>query len=345
MPSLLRHFSAPVILERDWNEDELLFLFTHDTDAFNRWDAGQTYMLGILHRLVDDPGTEIPPALAGAFTRILAQAQADPAFTARALAVPAEDWLAEQLPVVDPDAVHRARRTLVCWLGERLREAWQAAYRDFTVPGPYRFDARDMGRRALRNLALAYLTADRDEAALALALTHYREAGNMTDRMAALGVLAHMDRPEVDEVLDEFHRRWRYDGEVVDKWLALQAGSERPGTPARVRELLDHPDFALTHPNRVRALIGRFAFGNPVHFHAADGSGYRFLAEQVIALDALNPQIAARLVQALTRWRRYEPGRREKMRSALERIAAHSPLSRDLAEVVTRSLQPQPEEA
>ncbi len=339
VPSLLRHFSAPVILERDWSEDELRFLFTHDTDAFNRWDAGQTWMLGILRRLVDDPGAEIPPALAGAFARTLDRAGDDPAFAARALAVPAGDWLAEQLPVVDPHAVHRARRTLVRWLGERLREAWQAAWRDFAVPGPYRFEARDMGRRALRNLALAYLTADRDEAALALALAHYREAGNMTDRMAALGVLAHMDRPEVDEVLDEFHRRWHHDGEVVDKWLALQAGSERPGTLARVRRLMEHPDFQLTHPNRVRALIGRFAFGNPLHFHAADGSGYAFLADRVIALDALNPQVAARLVQALTRWRRFEPGRRAQMRAALERIAAHHPLSRDLAEVVHKSLQ------
>jgi aminopeptidase N len=328
VPSLLRGFSAPVILKYAYTEDDLLYLMANDDDAFNRWEAGQRLATSAI---LDDRG--VPTQAFVAAARNLLD-NPDPAFAAEALNLPAESFLAEQMELVDPDRLHESRNTLRRELAKALERELLATYRKLKGEGRYSPDARAIGRRALRNLCLGYLA---ELGHSKLADEQFRGADNMTDAMAALTALANLDCAERLPALESFYARWQHDALVVDKWLAVQATSRLPGTLARVSELLSHPAFDIKVPNKVYSLIRAFA-SNHVRFHAADGSGYAFLADQVIALNKLNPQVAARMARGFDRWRRFDEGRKAKARAQLERIRDTKALTRDVAEIVTKAL-------
>ncbi|MCC6135467.1 MAG: aminopeptidase N [Candidatus Contendobacter sp.] len=343
IPSLLRGFSAPVKLNTTETEADLRFRLAHDSDDFNRWDAGQTLAIRTLLALVEARRQgqlwTLPESFSAAFNRALTSG-AEPALLAQVLTLPGESYLAEQMNVVDVDGIHAARRFMQRTLAERLREPLQAAYADLhrAEQNGYRIDAEAIGRRALKNVCLDLLLQLDDPDWPALALRQFHTAGNMTDQLGALAALATADSPERSEALTAFYVRWRHEALVVDKWLSVQATSRRPDTLAVVQSLMGHEAFNLRNPNKVRALIGAFSQANPVHFHAADYSGYTFLADQILALNAFNPQIAARLTAAFTRWRKYDPVRRQGMQVQLERILAAPALSPDVYEIAAKSL-------
>ena len=342
VPSLLRGFSAPVKL-KDVPLERLIFLAVHDTEPFARWEAGQQVATKILlDRIAGHQRGEAPAPLDSglitAMRRILADAGRDPAFAAEALTLPSEAFLADQLAVVDVGAIHAAREGARAALGEALAAEFAAAYRDLADAGPYSIDGRSIGRRALRNTCLAYLAAADSAKGAVLALAQFEAARNMTDVLAALTVLVDLDRPERAAALARFYELWSHDDLVIDKWFALQARSSLPQTPDRVQDLTRHPAFERKNPNRVRALVGTFAQANQLRFHDASGAGYRLLADEVIALDPLNPTTAARLVQSLGSWRRHEPARQAMMRRELERVLATPSLSKNTYEVVSKSL-------
>jgi aminopeptidase N len=342
VPSLLRSFSAPVILRFPYSEADLTQLLAHDSDDFNRWEAGQRLALNILLRGISEHqagrAPQFPDAFVSAFVSVLAQAGADPAFAADALALPSEGYLSEQMPIIDPDAIHAVRVALRRHLAQALRSEWLQAYRNYETRGPYSPDAAAAGRRALRNLCLSYLMEIDEEQPRTLAMQQFETADNMTDAMAALSVLANCDCPQRRVAIERFYERWHGEALVVDKWFSVQATSRLPDTLANVLELMRHPAFELRNPNRVRALISSFCHANQVRFHAASGAGYAFLADQVAALDPLNPQVAARLARALDRWKKLDSERQAHARQALERMRDIPGLSRDTFEVVTRSL-------
>jgi aminopeptidase N len=341
VPSLLRDFSAPVILDFAYSEVELAHLLAHDSDPFNRWEAGQR----LYSRLILDATAAIsaggapdwPASVAAAAARVLEDAEADPAFAAEALSLPGEATLAEQMEVVDPDALHAARNGLRLFLSERLGAQFMVCYQRLAPTGAYRPEPLDVGRRALRNLCLGYLCEADSAEGRALASHQFNTTDNMTDQFAALSTLAQSEGEERQQAMDAFYRRWQGESLVVDKWLQVQAGSRRPGTLAEVERLVSHPAFDLRNPNKVYALLRAFG-SNHVHFHAANGSGYRFLAEQTIRLDAINPQVASRLARCFDRWRRFDSGRQAHARAALDSLRNHAGLSRDVFEVVERSL-------
>jgi aminopeptidase N len=328
VPSLLREFSAPVILEYPYSEDDLLALMARDDDPFNRWEAGQR----LAGSIILDKGGKPSAAFIEAARRILRDP--DPAFAAEALTLPGETFLAEQMAVVDPDRLHDSRNALRRALAAALKEDLSRTYESLGSKTPYSPDARSIGRRSLRNLCLGYL-GELGESSLAYA--QFRAADNMTDAMAALSVLANLDCPEREPALAAFYGRWQEEALVVDKWLAVQAGSRLATTLPTVRKLMKHPAFDLKVPNRVYALIRTFA-ANHVRFHAADGAGYAFLANQVIALNRINPQIAARMARAFDRWRRFDEARKSAAKKELERIRDTEGLSKDVAEIVSKAL-------
>ncbi|GIZ51360.1 aminopeptidase N [Noviherbaspirillum aridicola] len=343
VPSVLRNFSAPVHLDIDYTEAELAFLMAHDSDAFNRWEAGQRLAMRRMLALVKTvrEGGQADAGAAGplhdAFRATLTDSRLDPAFQEFALTLPSETVLAEQLDVVDPHAIHAVRQAMRRSLAQALRGEWQIAYQANRTPGEYSPDAESAGKRGLKNLALAYLVELDDDAAHRLAQTQYDNANNMTDRIGALAALANSSAPGREQALARFYEDFEQEALVVDKWFSLQAMSRKTDVAA-VRELMRHPAFTLKNPNRARSLIFSFCNGNPSQFHAADGSGYEFWAEQVIALNAINPQVAARLARTLDRWRKYEPALQQKMKAALQKVAATRSLSKDVLEVVTKSL-------
>jgi len=341
VPSLLRRFSAPVILEFDYSEAELTHLMAHDADAFNRWEAGQRLATGILLRGIEahraGQAVDLPPAFVDAFARVLRDGPKDPAFAAEALGLPSETYLAEQMEVVDPDAIHAVRTELRRELARRLESELAGTYASLKTSGPYSPDAQSAGKRSLRNLALSYLMELESTDAYALCAEQFAAADNMTDRMAALAAIANSQAPARDPALERFYQDWKHEPLVVDKWLAVQATSRLPDTLARVERLMHHEAFDIRNPNKVYALIRAFC-ANHVRFHAADGSGYAFGADRVLELDALNPQIAARIARAFDRWKKFDAGRQAHARAALERIRAKAGLSKDVAEVVTKAL-------
>jgi aminopeptidase N len=328
VPSLLREFSAPVILDYPYTEDELLQLLAKDDDPFNRWEAGQRLAASIILERNGEPSK--------AFLEAARQVMRDPdpAFVAEALNLPAETFLAEQMERVDPDRLHESRNRLRRALAAALENEFRSAYEKLASKSAYSPDAKSIGRRALRNLSLGYLGELGDTK---LAYAQFRSADNMTDAMAALATLANLDCPERQPALAAFYDKWKDEPLVVDKWLAVQAASRLPGTLDTVRSLLKHPAFDLKVPNRVYALIRTFA-ANHVRFHAASGEGYRFLADQVVSLNELNPQVAARMTRAFDRWRRFDDTRQTLARAQLERIRDTDKLSKDVAEIVAKAL-------
>lgn len=350
LPSLLRNFSAPVIVEYDYSAEQLAFLLAHDSDPFNRWEAGQRLATRELLTLAGRAATGVPlqldDSVVDAFARVLTDETLSPAFRELALMLPSEAYLAEQMAESNPAAVHAARQFVRKRLANALRKDWLALYDKHRTPGAYEATPEASGHRALKNLALSYLAELDDPAeAVRLASAQYDTANNMTDRSAALSALlnasaANGGSVQAQEALDDFYRRFEKEPLVIDKWFALQAtqrGSAQRPVIETVRKLMTHPAFNLKNPNRARSLIFSFCAANPAQFHAEDGSGYAFWADQVIALDAINPQVAARLARSLELWRRFTPALRDGMRAALEKVASQAK-SRDVREIVEKAL-------
>jgi aminopeptidase N len=344
VPSLNRGFSAPVKLAVERTSDDLRFLAAHDTDPFNRWQALQTLATGVLIDNVTrrhDSGAQRNKGLIDALGSILAQPTLEPAFAALALTLPSEADIARDIGKdVDPGAIFRERTTLRAVVGEELAGALQLTYRRMTSSQPYSPDAASAGRRALRNCCLDLLVASGDKAARALAVEQFTVADNMTDRLAALATLSLQDVPERDQAFEAFYARHQSDALVIDKWLSLQAAIPEAATLDRVRSLTSHKAFSFGNPNRVRSLIGSFAQTNQTQFNRGDGAGYDFVADCVLALDPKNPQVAARLMTAFRSWRALEPVRRAKAEATLRRVARNAGLSRDVRDIVDRSLAP-----
>jgi aminopeptidase N len=333
--SINRGFSAPVVIESDRTPADLAFLSGHDDDPFARYEAMQQLMLDTLVAGAVE-GTADHDGVIRAVAATLADPALDPAFVAEAVLLPAEGFIADQLATVDPEAVFAAREALRRDLAQRLEGQWREAYDG--VREPYAYTPRAKGLRRLRNVALGYLTATGGEDAAKLAYTQFAAADNMTDRQGALTTLANSDTPERIAALDIFYNRYADNPLVLDKWFQTQALSTRGDTVETVAELVRHRDFSLANPNRARAVVGAFGV-NQRAFNRADGAGYRFLADQLIALDRLNPQTAAKLLPPLGRWRRFDPARAALMRGELERIVGTPGLSKDLFEQASKSLE------
>jgi aminopeptidase N len=341
-PSLLRNFSAPVKLKLDLPAERRRQLIAHDGDPFNRWEMAQQYATRLILEIIGAIQSGKAPAPDSAFIEalrdVLRDGALDKALIADTLVLPPEDYLAQQMAVVDVEAVHAARETLRRAIAERLKEDFRAAYHGNASNQPYRPDPASTARRRLRNVALGYLGALGDSESVSRCQEQARTADNMTDELGALAVLNDLDDPARDDALAAFYARWKDDPLVIDKWFSLQAMSSLPGTLANVETLLAHPSFSIKVPNKVRALIGAFCQSNQLRFHAADGKGYAFLADRVLELNRINPQVAARLVGAFGQWRRFDAGRQALMKSALERIAGTEGLSPDVYEVATKTL-------
>jgi aminopeptidase N len=341
-PSLLRGFSAPV-KPQGVPLDRLKFLAIHDTDPVARWDAGQRAATQVLLARIAlwRDGKALPaldPDLVEAARHNLAGAARDPAFAAEALLLPGELALADEMAVVDVEAIHAVREEARAAIATALASEFAAAYRELADPGPYKTDGASIGRRALRNAVLAYLAAGEKRKGARLAEAQFDAQQNMTDVLAALSVLTDIDCAERATALDAFYRRWQDDPLVIDNWFSLQARSALPGTMTAVKELTGHPAFTRGNPNRWRALIGVFANANRLHFHAASGEGYAFLADEVLAIDPSNPQLAARAVQPLGQWRRFDPAHQALMKAQLQRIHDTKGLSANTFEMVSKSL-------
>jgi aminopeptidase N len=360
--SFLRGFSAPVKVESFQGREELAFLMAHDSDLFNRWDAANRLSESVIFECVKCLQTGGTPVIDALFVEALrlnllvvneAGKQNDTssrhAFLAQVLTLPSENTLALNMEVIDPDSLFLARRfvraELARQLASELRHCYAITREDDAPisqsPIPYVLTPEAMGRRSLKNVCLSCLMAMEPlpPEHLELALRQYGRKANMTDVMAALGALVHCPEDQArQEALADFYQQWQHEPLVVDKWLTLQATSSLDNTLDRVRELLAHPAFSLTNPNKVRALIGAFGSGNHVRFHVATGAGYQFLADQIIRLDPVNPQIAARLMSPFTSWRRYDSQRQGLMREQMERIAGQKNLSAGVTEVVRKSL-------
>ena len=348
VPSILRGFSAPVRLNWDDSDANLLTLLAHDSDAFNRWEAGQRLMLRTAVRAVqghDDPGSaKLDASVMQALRQVLRHPDLDAAFKELVLTLPSEGYVAEQLEVVDPQRIHGVREALKAQLAQELFHDWHWAYETYGQDAGFQTDARSSGRRALAGMALSYLCLHARQASDPVwpgkALQRFKDASNMTDRFNALSALVQSGHAHAEQALQRYYRIFKGEELALDKWFALQAGaSDRGGQVLPVvRQLLKHPDFQLRNPNRARSVIFSFCSANPGAFHRTDAAGYIFWSEQVLALDAINPQVAARLARALDRWKKLAEPYRSAAAEALRRVAAKPDLSKDVRELVARAL-------
>ncbi|AZC81942.1 aminopeptidase N [Pseudomonas chlororaphis] len=346
LPSLLRGFSAPVKLSFPYNRDQLMFLMQHDSDGFNRWDAGQQLAVQVLQDLIaqhqQGQALVLDQRLVTALATLLADDSLDQAMVAEMLSLPGEAYLTEISEVADVEAIHAAREFARQQLADSLFDGlWKRyqANREVSRTTGYVAESAHFARRALQNIALSYLMLTEKPQVLAAAIEQFDTADNMTERLTALAVLVNSPfEAEKAKALAVFAEHFKDNALVMDQWFSVQAGSTLPGGLERVKALMQHKAFNIKNPNKVRALIGAFAGQNLINFHAADGSGYRFLADLVIQLNGFNPQIASRQLAPLTRWRKYDSARQALMKGELERIRASGELSSDVFEVVSKSL-------
>jgi aminopeptidase N len=339
--SLLRGFSAPVKLKMERSDDELMFLMANDTDEFNRWDACQQMAIKTILALVREQqaGKQLVlnSRFIGAFRKTLENTSLDHGFLAMALTLPSETYLAEFMDEIDPTAVHEARQFVVRTLGSQMKDVFLKLHRILRNDDSYRLDPASVGKRSLRNVCLGYLAELDTREVRLLCVEQFHKSSNMTEVIAALASLANLDCQEREDSLAEFYGKWKQDPLVMDKWLAIQAGSSLPKTLDNVKALTKHPAFSIKNPNKVRALISAFS-ANAVRFHDAGGAGYAFLADTVLQVDAMNPQIAARLASAFTMWKRYDAKQRALMKAQLERMLGTPTLSKDVHEIAEKSL-------
>ncbi|MFO7594253.1 MAG: aminopeptidase N [Pseudomonadota bacterium] len=342
VPSILRGFSAPVKLDFDYSDEELAFLMGNDTDPFNRWEAGQQLALRVLLQNYRTAERGEKPAahcrLSAAFLKTLKNTELDRALVAEAITLPSESYVAEFIEAVDPVLLHQVHHALRSELATEHQALLQRIYDECNTDEAYSVDAESMGRRRLKNQCLHYLMLRPDNRVETQCLDQYRQGDNMTDVLASMTALCHTGNAHAGEVLEDFYRKWKGDNLVLDKWFGIQATAPRPDGFETIKSLAAHPDFQIKNPNRVRALVGAFAMRNPAVFHSGDGEPYAFLADFIMQLDALNPQVAARLLTPLTQWRRYDAARQERMRAQLQRILDCGKCSKDVYEVVSKSL-------
>ena len=340
--SLLRGFSAPVKLDMARSLEELAFLLSHDRDTFNRWEAGQQLagqiIAGLIADVQNDRTLQLNPIIIAAFKQVIEQSWDDLSYFSLLLSLPSETYLAEQMQVVDVEAIHTAREFVLLTLAEQLQAQFKFLYLENHREESGLFDAGAIGRRRIKNTCLAYLGRLGQADSQQWSQQQFATAKNMTDQIAALAVVVNGSHPAKQQCLAGFYQQWQDEALVIDKWFALQASSHNPDTFANVQALMQHPAFDLKNPNRVRALIGAFSQANPLHFHAANGQGYQFLADQIIALNILNPQVASRMLSPLTSWRRYDPVRQALIKAQLERIMTTEAVSKDVYEVASKSL-------
>ncbi|SFM14736.1 aminopeptidase N [Marinobacter zhejiangensis] len=341
VPSLLREFSAPVRVDYPWTREQLLFLMSHDSDGFNRWDAGQQLAVDVIRSLMDGENGAVDERLVDAYRVLLNDPALDQALVAKMLLLPSEAYLIELSNDVDVQAIHEARTRVLDHLANALRDDLLACFHRNAGSGDYQLTPEAIAGRSLRNTALAWLLHIGDQEACTLAQQQFDVAGNMTDRLGALRALVNSRFvAEREAALETFYQCWEADPQVVEQWFSVQAGSQQSGTLEAIKALLQHPAFDWKNPNKVRSVIGVFAGQNLAQFHQPDGSGYRFLADQVCRLDDSNPQIAARLVSPLTRWKKFAQPYCSAMKEALETVRAKDGLSKDVYEVVHKSLRP-----
>jgi aminopeptidase N len=364
VPSLLRGFSAPVILEFEYSEAQLLTLLAHDSDAFNRWEAGQRLAMKAALAVLDSNATHsialhadktsasdlfdaqkfAQSPFVAALRTVLCDPSLDAAFKELVLTLPAETYIAEQMQVVDPQAIHAVREGMRQALATALHDDWAATFEANKDTGAFSPDALSSGRRALANMALQMLCLGSEGAERTVwhgkTYQRFKDAANMTDRFGALSALVASGSEHAAPALAKFHAMFQHEALVIDKWFALQAGAADRGGDIlpKVRTLMQHADFNLKNPNRARSLIFSYCSANPAAFHRADAAGYVYWADQVLALDAINPQVAARLARALDRWKKLAQPYQDAARHAIERVAAKGDLSNDVREVVSRAL-------
>ena len=349
VPSILRGFSAPVVLVYDYSDAQLLHLLAKDIDPFNRWEAGQRLAVRSAIRSIaadaEPVGADtLNDAYVQAMRSVLRDRTLDAAFKDLVLTLPGETYLAEQLDVVNPQRIHAVREAMRLQLATALADDWAAVYEANQDNGAYTPDPLSSGRRALAGMALSNLcltaTVSGDAVWPGKTLQRFKDAGNMTDRFNALAALVSSGHPLGAQALQSFYAMFKDEALVIDKWFSLQTSApDRSGhiLPV-VKQLMKHPDFSLRNPNRARSVVSTYCQGNPAAFHRADAAGYIFWSERVIELDAINPQVAARLARALDRWSKLAEPYRSAAREAIARVAAKSDLSKDTHEVVTRAL-------
>ncbi len=341
VPSLLRNFSAPVKLNYAYSLEELALLMMRDSDMVARWEAAQRFAVKLLMNLVtsqqDQRALQLPAIWTDTFSQLLADKNIDLHLLARLFSLPSESYLSQYSEPVAVENIHAAREFGKQQLAVNLKTQFLAAYQQFSTHGPYVYNPEAMGRRSMKNLCLSYLVQTGEDVYANLAVEQFQASDNMTDTMGALGALNNYPGKQRAQILNAFYQKWHNQPLVVNKWLALQASSQLPDTLEQVQQLLKHPAFSLNNPNNVYNLIGVFA-GNLIHFHAANGSGYQLVADQVIAIDPKNPQVAARIVEPLTRWQRFDKNRQQLMRQQLQRVQANPQISTDVYELVMKSL-------
>jgi len=356
VPSVLRNFSAPVKLKTQLSDDALKFLMVHDQDGFNKWEAGQNYFLLTINKLIEHspPSLRSPLPLAGGlggeapadfletYSGLLDRAldpQSDKALMARALSLPDIPRIAQEQDIVDPQAIFEAREKVLNSIVDNFSDKLGEIYTANRTGPDFSITPEAMGQRALQNTIMLILSNKRSDEDAQRCKAHYESANNMTDRMAALYLACALDGPVGEDIVADFHERFKNYPLVVDKWFAAQAQIHLPKTIQIIKKLKQHPDFNIKNPNRVRSLYAAFAMNNPVRFHAADGSGYNFLTDAVIELNELNPQIAARLLTPMKDWQRYTQDRQELMKASLNKILEQRNLSNDVFEIVSKTLK------
>ncbi|MEO5378050.1 MAG: aminopeptidase N [Magnetococcus sp. DMHC-6] len=347
IPSILRHFSAPVKLQTPLTDDERIFLWKHDPDPFNRWEAGQELSTQIILQLAlafqKEPPRTLNADFIHAFGKTLQDPTLDLSLRVQTLTLPSEKFLLSRMDPADPLAIHQARQFVQKTLSEHLQqELMQTFLACSPSPGPFAFTPQQTGRRGLRHLCLELLLISKKDPIRKLALEQFYQANNMTDQLGALVPMVHTGCVEKEAMLATFFDLWHFDPLVMDKWFAIQATTPDPNCLQQVQKLYHHPNFNLRNPNKVYALIGAFCSNNPLCFHDPSGEGYLFLADQILLLNGLNPQVAARLLTNFGNWRKFEPIRKNLMQIQLEKIMHSHNLSRDVFEITKKCLDPAP---
>jgi aminopeptidase N len=342
IPSLLREFSSPIILDFEYTDEELLYLLAHDDDAFNRWEAGQHLQNRLMLTAIPLIEKNLEPIWNAKFiealSTVLKDVNNDPALTAELFSTPAESHLAESCVSVNPDLIHAARNALRAEIAVALETQLLQVYVDQSNNGAYSPDAKSAGHRSIKNVCLGLLVETQKDEYIDLCLRQYETATNMTDEYAALQSIVHTERTERETVLKNFHNKWKSEPLALDKWFAVQAGSRARNTAEQVERLINHPSFDIKNPNKAFSLLRTFA-SNHVHFHRSDGAGYKLISDSVVEIDKINPQVAARIARSFDRWRKFDATRQNHAKLALENIINQPKLSKDTSEVVSKTLK------
>jgi len=342
LPSILRGFSAPVNIMYDYSNEQLGFLMVNDSDEFNRWNASQQLAINFILELMANIKLNKPLVMSDfiidSYRAILVNKQLDPALAAQLLTLPSEGYIADQCDVVNVTAIYTARKYVRKQLAEHLEKEFEAWYHHNVMHDDYEFNAEAMAQRSLKNLCLSYLVELESEKHLQHCYQQFETSNNMTDQLAAVNILANHESEYRQKALDAFYAQWKTDNQVVEKWLAIQSAADLPNALTRVKALMKHPAFSMSNPNRIRSVIGRFCGGNAKAFHAENGEGYEFLTDQVLILDKTNPQIAARLLQIMIRWQRYNENQQVLMKNQFKRILDDKSLSKDVFEIASKAI-------